>query len=246
MMWWPLVRQTNQTPSMHVNNGNKRSHRGWCILYDLPEDVLIVLLQYLDFVSLMSLAHTSWRLRPVVCCVLRHYLLPKVQVSTVMDQEGRGIWTCRYQFYGLDHDEHEPRAVFAPIDPAHCHKRYRCDGSTAAPTLRQLVVFDKEEPISLMKKSRPLSIKSCGGVHRIHLLERQASLSYILHSDTNEQHCDYPSSKKNSSSSSTTTATQQCRISPIELAIHVPLLSGNPTHHHQHRFWNRCTSFLGV
>ncbi|KAJ8659091.1 hypothetical protein O0I10_005129 [Lichtheimia ornata] len=244
-MWWPLARQNNLTSSMHLNNG-KRSHRAWCILYDLPEDVLIVLLQYLDFVSLMNLAHTSWRLRPVVCCVLRHYLLPKIQVATVMDQEGRGVWTCRYQFYGLDHDEHEPRAVFAPIDSAHCHKRYRCDGSTAAPTLRQLVVFDKEESVSLMKKSCSLSTKACGGMHRIQVLERQVALSYILQSeDTNEQQCDYypPSSnKKNSSSSSTT---QQCRISPIELAIHVPLLSGNPTHQ-QHRFWNRCTSFLGV
>lgn len=235
-MWWPITRKNNHVSFMQLHHNDKSP---WCMLYDLPEDVLIVLLQYLDFVSLMHLARISRRLRPVVCCVLRHYLLPKVQVATVMDQEGRGRWTCRYQFYGLDHGEHEPRAVFVPLDPTHCHKRYRCDGSTASPTLRQLVIFDKEEPISLMQKSCPLSIKPSNGVHRVYALERQASLSYVSQADLNEDICDHSSSKKHPTSSS---SSSQYHISPIVLAIHVPLLSGKPIHPQQ-RFWNR---FLSV
>ncbi|KAI8139533.1 hypothetical protein BJV82DRAFT_246085 [Fennellomyces sp. T-0311] len=106
-------------------------------IYRLSDDVLSYLLQspVVDFGTLCALSQTSRRLRSVACHVLRYYRLPYIRLATVIDQEGRGKWTCVYEFNSLD--ETTLRVSFIPI----CHKgqRYRYDTSTEAPTLRYIL-----------------------------------------------------------------------------------------------------------
>ncbi|KAI9271895.1 hypothetical protein BDA99DRAFT_595153 [Phascolomyces articulosus] len=134
-------------------------------IYRLSDDVLLYLLlcPELDFKSLHALAQVSLRFRQIVCQLLQVYLLPDLQLTTMIDQEGRGRWTCRYQFQSLD--ETTLCATFTPDIPAsrqsgrgyvgsdqqqkqQCFQRYKCDGSTDAPTLRHIQVHHYDMVLS--------------------------------------------------------------------------------------------------
>ncbi|KAI7857047.1 hypothetical protein BDC45DRAFT_501567 [Circinella umbellata] len=121
-------------------------------IYQLSDDVLLYLLlcPELDFKSLHAVAEVSQRFRNLVYQLLKLYLLPDLQLTTMMDQEGRGRWTCRYNFHSLD--ENTLRATFTPVDSGQGgqqdSKRYRCDGSVDAPTLRRIEVLYNDNVIS--------------------------------------------------------------------------------------------------
>ena len=121
-------------------------------IYRLPDDVLLSLFlcPEFDFTTLYMLAQSSPRFRPLVCQALKCYLLPNVQLTTMIDQEGRGKWTCRYTFASFD--DASLRATFIPTECNNYYKRYRCDGSTDMPTLRYLEADYNTESTSLLLK----------------------------------------------------------------------------------------------
>ena len=137
-------------------------------IYRLSDDVLLYLLlcPELDFKSLYAVAEASQRFRKIVCQLLQLYLLPDLQLTTMIDQEGRGRWTCRYNFYSLD--ENKLCATFIPAGNGQSFqqysKRYKCDGSVDAPTLRRIEVLHYDDVISsslFVKNTR----RYCGKKH---------------------------------------------------------------------------------
>ncbi|KAI8149768.1 hypothetical protein BJV82DRAFT_589195 [Fennellomyces sp. T-0311] len=170
-------------------------------IYRLSDDVLLYLLlcPELDFIALYTLARTSRRFRSLVCQALQCYLLPDVQLTTMIDQEGRGKWTCRYSFDSFD--ETTLRATFTPSENKNYFKRYRCDGSTDVPTLRHLEIlhdtgftssFLKDtrryrekiaiEPQRIVRQTRRVGIHRCGirSIQSRQLQERLAAKIYNM------------------------------------------------------------------
>ncbi|KAI9471374.1 hypothetical protein BDB00DRAFT_862470 [Zychaea mexicana] len=158
-------------------------------IYRLSDDVLLYLLlcPELDFKSLYAIAQASNRFRGLVCQLLRLYLLPDIQLTTMIDQEGRGRWTCRYSFDSLD--ETTLSATFIPTSTSsdssgndhhprreYCFKRYRCDGSSDTPTLRKIEVLhgdDLKSSSLFIKDTRRYREKKKKSIeNREHPLER--------------------------------------------------------------------------
>ncbi|KAG2227949.1 hypothetical protein INT45_011973 [Circinella minor] len=157
--WTAAAKAAISSPSRTRKYYNSRSQQQQSqqssflpFIYRLSDDVLLYLLlcPELDFKSLYAVAEVSQRFRNLVCQLLKLYLLPDLQLTTMMDQEGRGRWTCRYNFHSLD--ENTLCATFTPVDSGRggqqYSKRYRCDGSVDAPTLRRIEVLHNDDVIS--------------------------------------------------------------------------------------------------
>ncbi|KAI9496653.1 hypothetical protein BDB00DRAFT_808229 [Zychaea mexicana] len=141
--WVATLTRNHNKSSITSSNINKESYKYSSnnrspSIYRLPDEVLLYLLQcpIVDFNTLCSILHTSKRLRHVACQVFRYNLLPYIRLATVIDQEGRGRWTCIYAFDTLN--ESTLHASFTPIN--YKGQRYRYDPSTTnAPTLRYIL-----------------------------------------------------------------------------------------------------------
>lgn len=120
---------------------SRRNKPGQDYLSALPDDLLIHLLRdpTLDFKTFYAVARTSRRMRAMVHQVLQCYILPSIQLATVIDQDGRGRWTTCFRFLSLD--ELTLTATFVPVTNA--YKRYRCDGTTGPPMLRRIVLLSQ-------------------------------------------------------------------------------------------------------
>ncbi|KAI7859158.1 hypothetical protein BDC45DRAFT_497007 [Circinella umbellata] len=106
----------------------------------LPDELITHILTYLhtDIKTLSAIAEISPRLHRITMNVIRSYFLPNIQLSTVIDQEGRRKSTMQYVFDTLDNDTLEIQ--FRPITVS--PQRYRNDNFAASPTLHRLSIND--------------------------------------------------------------------------------------------------------
>ncbi|KAG2217311.1 hypothetical protein INT45_013007 [Circinella minor] len=106
----------------------------------LPDELITHILMYLhtDIKTLSAIAEVSPRLHRITMNVIRSYFLPNIQLSTVIDQEGRRKSTMQYVFDTLDNDTLEIQ--FRPITVS--PQRYRNDNFAASPTLHRLSIND--------------------------------------------------------------------------------------------------------
>ena len=106
----------------------------------LPDELITHILIYLhmDVKTLSVMAEISPRLHRIAMNVIRSYFLPNIQLSTVIDQEGRRRSTMQYVFETLDNNTLEIK--FRPITVS--PQRYRNDNFAASPTLHRLSMDD--------------------------------------------------------------------------------------------------------
>ncbi|KAI8143859.1 hypothetical protein BJV82DRAFT_609666 [Fennellomyces sp. T-0311] len=102
----------------------------------LPDELITHILVHLqaDLKTLCEVAQASPRLQKLAMDVLRDYILPNIQLGTIIDQEGRRKATTFYMFDSLDNDTMQVR--FKPVMAV--SQRYRNDGYAAPPTLHRL------------------------------------------------------------------------------------------------------------
>lgn len=107
----------------------------------LPDEIITLILlsiQDVDIEMLCTIAAVTPRFRRIAVDLIRRYMLPGIQLNTLIDQEGRRRFTTHYFFQALD--EEKMMATFLPLIST--PKRVRNDNYAALPTLRRLCMSD--------------------------------------------------------------------------------------------------------
>lgn len=111
----------------------------------LPDEIITLILlsiQDVDIETLCTIAAVTPRFRRIAMDLIRRYMLPGIQLNTLIDQEGRRRFTTHYFFQALD--EEKMMATFLPLIST--PKRVRNDNYAALPTLRRLCMSDLGHP----------------------------------------------------------------------------------------------------
>ncbi|KAI7885156.1 hypothetical protein K492DRAFT_204217 [Lichtheimia hyalospora FSU 10163] len=120
----------------------------------LPDEIITLILlsiQDVDIEMLCTIAAVTPKFRRIALDLIRRYMLPGIQLNTLIDQEGRRRFTTHYFFQALD--EEMMMATFIPLIST--PKRLRNDNYAALPTLRRLCMSDLGQTTTVNKSGAP-------------------------------------------------------------------------------------------
>ncbi|KAJ8659805.1 hypothetical protein O0I10_004398 [Lichtheimia ornata] len=120
----------------------------------LPDEIITLILlsiQDVDIEMLCTIAAVTPKFRRIAMDLIRRYMLPGIQLNTLIDQEGRRRFTTHYFFQALD--EEKMMATFIPLIST--PKRVRNDNYAALPTLRRLCMSDSGHQAPVNKSGPP-------------------------------------------------------------------------------------------
>lgn len=122
-------------------------------IHHLPDEIITLILlsiQDVDIEMLCTIAVVTPKFRRIAMDLIRRYMLPAIQLNTLIDQEGRRRFTTHYFFQALD--EEMMMATFIPLIST--PKRVRNDNYAALPTLRRLCMSESSQSIAVKSAQR--------------------------------------------------------------------------------------------